>query len=155
MRTSDRKKNLKNANLLAESLHKQRLSEDYDYADAEKQFNDNGYYEHDMKLEELGRAAEEVLQGLRGKWSIKKGKDNFIITNAGVPNKEMEIGLSSDRPEFKDEDYKYYYELKGVNPNVNPAMGGHQGNHLIAKTRFNDPAHLFISGKNPFELWFN
>jgi hypothetical protein len=96
-----------------------------------------------MKLEELGRSVEEAIQGLRGDWSVKKRNNAFIITNASVPNKEMEIGLSIDRPEFKDEKYAYYYELKGINPN-----------YTIEKSRCNNPADLFISGKNPYELWF-
>lgn len=154
MRASDKKINMKKANLLAESIYKQKLAEDFDYSGEELAHQDKGYHEHDMQLDELGRAAQETIQGLRGNWSIKKAKDNFIITNQSIPNKEMEIGLSSDRPEFKDGDYKYYYELKGVNQNVNPAMGGHQGNYIIAKSRFNNPAHLFISGKHPFEMWF-
>jgi hypothetical protein len=131
-----------------------RVDEDFDYASAEKEFTDKGYYEHDMKVEELGNKTEEALQGLRGKWGLKKVKDHFIVTNADVPNKEMEIGLSVDRPEYKDAEYQYYYILRGVNKDINPMSSGHQGNYTIEKNRFNEPSHLFISGKHPFELWF-
>lgn len=131
-----------------------RIDEDFDYASAEREFTDKEYYEHDMKVEELFNKTEDVLQQLKGKWGLKKVKDHFIITNANTPDKEMEIGLSIDRPEYNDSEYQYYYILKGVNKNVNPMSSGHQGNYTIAKSRFNNPADLFISGKHPFELWF-
>ena len=137
-----------------ETFRKETNNEDFDYAAAERDYHDKEYYDHDMKLEELGRSIEKTLQGIRGDWKLEKRNNSFIITNPSVPNKEMELGLSIDRPVYKGEKYPYYYELKGVNPKADPSMGGHQGNYLIDKTRFNDPAHLFISGKHPYELWF-
>jgi hypothetical protein len=137
-----------------ETFRKETNNEDFDYAAAERDYHDKEYYDHDMKLEELGRSVEEAIQGLRGDWSVKKRNNVFVITNASIQDKEMEIGLSIDRPEFKDEDYAYYYELKGVNPKSDPSMGGHQGNYTIEKSRCNNPADLFLRGKHPYELWF-
>lgn len=136
-------------------LRIKRIDEDFDYASAEKEFNDKGYHEHDMMVDELGELAQGAISNIGGEWKINRVGDHFIITNTKIPNKEMEIGLSVDKPMYKDQAYKYYYELRGVNRNVSPEMSGHQGNYTISKTRFNNPAHLFISGKYPFELWFN
>lgn len=156
MRTSDKKKNIKKANILVESLYRQRNNEDFDYAASEREYHDRQDYEHDLKLEELGQEIQEALLSLRGDWSVKKVNYVYLITNAAIPNREMEIGLSTDRNEFKDDEYKYYYELKSVNPNSNPnpAINGHQGNHILEKSRTNNPANLFISGKHPYEMWF-
>jgi hypothetical protein len=137
-----------------ETFRKETNNEDFDYAAAERDYHDKEYYDHDMKLEELGRSVEEAIQGLRGDWSVKKRNNVFVITNASIQDKEMEIGLSIDRPEFKDEDYAYYYELKGVNPKSDPSMGGHQGNYTIEKSRCNNPADLFLRSKHPYESWF-
>ena len=44
MRTSDKKKNIQKANILAESLYKQKLAEDYDHAGEEVAFHDKQAY---------------------------------------------------------------------------------------------------------------
>lgn len=52
MRTFDKKKNMQKANLLAESLYRQRNNEDFDYAAAEREFYDKEDYEN-MSVEEF------------------------------------------------------------------------------------------------------
>lgn len=52
MRASDRKKNMKKANILAESLYRQRNNEDYDYAGEEIEYNNKMDYEN-MGVEEF------------------------------------------------------------------------------------------------------
>jgi hypothetical protein len=52
MRTSDKKKNMQKANLLAESLYRQRINEDFDYAAAERAYHDKEDYEN-MSVEEF------------------------------------------------------------------------------------------------------
>jgi hypothetical protein len=49
MRASDRKNNMKKANLLAESLYRLRNNEDYDYAAAEREYHDRQDYEEALK----------------------------------------------------------------------------------------------------------
>jgi hypothetical protein len=52
MRTFDKKKNMQKANLLAESLYRQRINEDFDFAAAEREHHDKEDYEN-MSIEEF------------------------------------------------------------------------------------------------------
>jgi hypothetical protein len=52
MRRFDKKNNIKKANILAESLYRQRHNEDFDYARAEKEYHDEESYKN-MSIEEF------------------------------------------------------------------------------------------------------
>jgi hypothetical protein len=54
MRASDRKNNMKKANLLAESLYRLRNNEDYDYAAAEREYHDRQDYEDALGQSQMG-----------------------------------------------------------------------------------------------------
>jgi hypothetical protein len=54
MRASDKKNNMKKANILAESLYRQRNNEDFDYAAAEREFHDRQDYEDSLGQQQMG-----------------------------------------------------------------------------------------------------
>jgi hypothetical protein len=49
MRTSDRKNNMKKANILAESLYRERQNDYYDYAGEERAYHDKEEYQNYLK----------------------------------------------------------------------------------------------------------
>jgi hypothetical protein len=148
MRKIDKTKNIKKVNMLLES---RRLYEDFDYPSEENAYHDRKDFDKENALQELGEKLS-FLNTLKGDWKVTRIGDTFVITTSRVPNKEMVLGLSN-----KNDEWKYTYELKGVNPNpeTGPNVSGHQGNYTIEKSRVTDPQTLFTPGKHPYELWFN
>ena len=63
MRASDKKNNMKKANILAESLYRQRNNEDFDYAAAEREYHDRQDYEEELEKSEEEKDDSEKDSG--------------------------------------------------------------------------------------------
>lgn len=118
MRASDRKKNMKKANILAESLYRERKSDFYDYAGEERAYHDKQDYEDSLRQSQMGgedkmysfiskyvKDPNDIEMELRN-YQTKgfQGLSDYVKDNL---NRDMDfisyVQMTSDEDEFRRE----------------------------------------------------